>query len=140
MRRDGVAARGDDGRGQRARQTVEVRLHGNIGQDRPQRQGALPGATAAGKAPEHLTAAGRHQVAIATASRDVASKVRADVTVSDDLRIYFANLSGGNAVILKVVPGTEVVRRHFELLKVRDRHQSFRYRSQSIMLFADRSD
>ena len=80
VRRDGVAARGYDGRGRGARQTVEVRLHGDVGQDRPQRQRVVPGTAAAGEAPKHFAAAGRQQVAVTATPRDVAGKVRADVT------------------------------------------------------------
>jgi len=83
VRRDGVAARGDDGRGRGARQAVEVRLHGNVGQDRPQRQRAVSGAAAAGETPKHFTAAGRQQVAVAATPRDVTGEVCSDVTGHD---------------------------------------------------------
>ena len=58
---------------------MEVRLHGDVGEDGPQRQGAVPGAAAARTAPDDVAAAGCKQVALAAAARDAQGKMRLNV-------------------------------------------------------------
>jgi len=54
--------------GRGAVEAVEVRVHGDVGQDGPQREGVVPGAAAARETAQHLSAAGCRQVAVAAAS------------------------------------------------------------------------
>lgn len=91
----GDDARGDAGRGRGAGAALELQLHGDVGQDQPQRQGAVPGAAQHGEESLHLAAAGRqepqrqgHQQDQGEVQRDVIGPQRTSTLNSHTSRVH----------------------------------------------------
>ena len=61
-------------------EAVELRLHGDVGEDEPQREGTLPGAATAREATLHESAARQQEVQVAEAAREAKGQVRRHVS------------------------------------------------------------
>ena len=72
-------ARGVAERRHGAVEAVELCLHGDVGEDEPQREGTLPGAAATREAPLHESAVGQQEVEVAEATREAKGQVRGHV-------------------------------------------------------------
>ena len=58
---------------------MELCLHGDVGEDEPQREGTLPGASAAREATLDESAVGQQEVEVAKAAREAKGQVRGHV-------------------------------------------------------------